>query len=238
MSRVIPIVIAVIAIAALTVVEGIMSERWGDNRLGAYCVTLLDDFPKEIGTWTGIDSEVDAMTQEVAGARGYVSRSYRDSESNKAVGVWLIVGHSRDTADHVPTTCYTGNGFRYGNSKAKYTLTLKDGSQVHFFTALFEKDGPLGVLKERVYWTWFKPNANSGEPVEWIAPDNLRLEVGAAPALYKLYLTTGGAAAEADLDKSDCLDFAQDFFPVVNAALRSANGEIPDDFDPSTVAGI
>lgn len=235
MSRLLPVVIAVVAIAALTVVEGLMSERWADSRLCAYCVTLLDTVPSQIGDWTGVDSEVDDETREVAGARGFVSRTYSNPSTGQTVSVWLIVGHARDTADHQPTTCYGGNGFSGGKSKTKHTLTLDDGSEATFFTALFEKNHPLGTHKERVYWTWFKPETDSGKPVQWVAPDNLRLAIGAAPALFKLYFTTQGEAATEPIEENDALDFAREFLPVVAAALADGNAKIPDDFDPSTV---
>lgn len=238
MSRLLPIVLAVVAIAALTVVEGLMSERWADSRLCAYCVTLLDTVPKQIGDWSGVDSEVTQETQEVAGARGFVSRTYSNSSTGQQVGIWLIVGHARDTADHQPTTCYGGNGFKGGDTKTKHTLTLDDGTEASFFTALFEKQAPLGTLKERVYWTWFKPEIDSGEPVVWRAPGNLRLEIGAAPALYKLYFTTSGEAAEEPIAENDSLDFAREFLPVIGEILSKGNGLIPDDFDASTVPDV
>lgn len=238
MSRLIPIALAVLAIAALTVVEGLMSERWADSRLCAYCATLLNDVPKQIGDWTGVDGEVDDETREVAGARGFVSRTYSNPNTGQSVGVWLIVGHARDTADHQPTTCYGGNGFKGGDTKTKHTLTLGDGSEAEFFTALFKKTNPLGEQKERVYWTWFKPEADSGKPVTWIAPNNLRLAIGAAPALYKLYFTTNGEAAEEPIDENDALDFAREFLPVVGGILNEGNGSIPEDFDASTVPAV
>lgn len=236
MSRLIPIAIAVVAIAALTFVEGSMTERWGDSRLCAYCVTLLDEVPMQIGDWSGTDQEVTAETQEVAGARGFVNRTYRNSNGD-AVGVWLIVGHARDTADHVPTICYAASGFKGGSSKRRASMPLDNGTTAQFFTAKFYKPTEIGELYERVFWTWHHPRLGSEQPVAWVAPDNLRAEIAAAPALFKLYFTTSGSAAEA-VEESICLEFAKEFYPVVNAILTRANDEIPADFDASKVAEI
>lgn len=238
MSRLIPIVIALVAIAALTVVEGTMSERWGDNRLCAYCTTLLDDVPSQIGSWTGTDGEVDDKTREVAGARGYVSRSYTNSATDKRVGVWLIVGHARDTARHTPDICYPYNGFKKTESISKHRLTLPDGRVADFFTTIWGKQNAAGQQLERVYWAWFKPRGNSGNPVSWVAPDNVRMEIAAAPALFKLYFTTSGDDAELPHNEGPCMKFAQEFLSTVDPILQSANGPIPDDFDASTVESI
>jgi len=237
MSRLIPIVIAVVAIAALTFVEGSMTERWGDSRLCAYCVTLLDRVPTQIGEWSGEDAEVTAETQETAGARGFVNRIYTNADGD-SVGVWLIVGHSRDTAEHQPTTCYGGQGFTGGKKTLqRHSMSLSDDSTANFFTAKFSKETAMGVFDQRVFWTWFRPKTDSQEPVAWIAPKNLRTEIAAAPALFKLYFTTSGESAEA-MDKSVCLDFAREFLPVVNGLLAEANGTIPPDFDSSTIVEI
>ncbi len=238
MSRYITISIAVLAIAALTVVEGVMSERWGDNRLCAYCVTLLDDVPKQIGSWTSADSEVDQKTQEVAGARGVVSRTYSNQSTQQNVAVWLIVGHARDTARHTPDVCYGSQGNKRETPIEKHTLTLDDGTSADFFTALFTVKSDVGPIPQRVFWTWFKPNNDSGEPVNWIAPDNVRMEIAAAPALYKMYFTTTGAAAEIEGDDNAGMQFAREFIATVNPILRPANEGIPDGFDASTVKEI
>lgn len=238
MSRIVPILIAVIAIAALTVVEGRLSDRWGDNRLGAYCASLMTDTPNQIGSWIGTDNEVTDEEREGSGAKGYVSRNYVDASGGRQVGVWFIVGHARDTYRHTPDVCYGGNGFAIDDTQTRYDLTLDDGSPASFWTAVFTRTAPGGgEQKQRVFWTWFRPTAGSGEPVKWSVPDGisdiaLRREFSAAPALYKLYFTAGGAAADAGGDESVCMDFAKQFFDAVNPILAPANGPIPDGFTP------
>ena len=59
MVRLIPFVIAVLAIVVLTFVEGSITDRWVDvNQESAYCATLLRQIPKKIGDWEGKDQEV------------------------------------------------------------------------------------------------------------------------------------------------------------------------------------
>lgn len=238
MTRYIPISIAVVAIAALTVVEGVKSERWGDSRLCAYCVTLLDDVPKQVGSWTGEDNEVDGKTQEVAGARGVVSRVYTNPNTQESVAVWLIVGHARDTARHTPDVCYGSQGNKRETPIEKHTLTLGGGTSAEFFTSLFTVKTQAGGIPQRVFWTWFKPVDQSNNQVEWIAPDNVRMEIAAAPALYKMYFTTTGPAAELEGNENAGMKFAREFMAVLNPILQKANTGIPADFDASKVKAI
>lgn len=232
MSRVVPLVIAVLAIGALTVVEGRLTERWGDNRHCAYAATLLDQVPPTIGEWEGEDNEVELLVQEAAGARGYVSRMYKNDRTGKKVGVWFIVGHARDTARHTPNICYKAGGFETERPQQKVTLEREDGVPTEFWTAEFVRSTPLGEQRERVFWTWFKPKLGSEEPVAWLAPDDQRYGFGAAPALYKLYFTTYGEDAAAQED-SVCLEFAKEFLPIVEPIVAEANGAIPADFVPA-----
>ncbi|QDV72372.1 exosortase-associated EpsI family protein [Botrimarina mediterranea] len=238
MTRVIPIVIAILAIVSLTVVEGVMSERWADSRHCGYCASLLDNVPTKIGQWESTDNKVTEVERKGAGARGYVSRTYHSNAKGKDVGVWFIVGHARDTFRHTPDICYGSNGFEMQSDQTRYELPLEDGKQASFFTATFAKpDAMSSGMKQRVFWTWFKPDANSGEPVVWRVPDGmtasaLRYEFAAAPALYKLYFTVSGADAEAAGDESVAMEFAREFLASVEPVIAPANGKIPDGFTP------
>lgn len=238
MTRVIPIVIAVLAIVALTVVEGVMSERWADSRHCGYCATLLDNVPMKIGEWTATENQVTEVERKGAGARGYVSRTYHHPGKDKDVGVWFIVGHARDTFRHTPDICYGGNGFEMQGDQTRYELALEDGKKASFFNATFTKGNAMGgEMKQRVFWSWFKPDADSGEPVVWRVPDGMsssaiRYEFAAAPALYKLYFTVSGAEAEAPGDQSIAMEFAREFLAAAEPVIAPANGAIPDDFVP------
>lgn len=240
MTRIVPIVIAVLAIVALTVVEGVMSERWGDNRLCGYCASLLDNVPKTIGEWTATDNQVTEIERKGSGARGYVSRTYHNDATGKDVGVWFIVGHARDTFRHTPDICYGGNGFTMEGNQARHELPLEDGKKATFFTATFGKSSAMGgEMKQRVFWSWFKPDTGSGEPVVWRVPEGMtssaiRYEFAAAPALYKLYFTVSGPEADSPPDHSVAMVFAREFLATVDPIVAPANGEIPDGFTPKS----
>lgn len=234
MNRLIPVVVAVVAIVLLTIVEGSISDRWSDsNRAAAYCATLLNDIPDTIGDWEGVDEEVTDAVIEVAGAEGFISRDYRNKNTGQRVNVWLIVGHARDTAEHTPDICYPSQGFRQCQKNTQYPITLPNGKEVGFWTAAFEQKVGIQKAASRVFWTWFKP-ALSGEgdvtQVDWVAPENARFHFGSTRALYKLYFTANGVDPEQAPEESVCLEFAGEFITVANEVLKKANNEPPADF--------
>lgn len=238
MLRLIPFAIAALAIAALTFVEGSITDRWVDvNRESAFCSTLLAEVPDVIGDWEGTDEEVDPEIQKTAGAQGYVSRAYRNKVTGRLVDVWLIVGHARDTAEHTPDSCYPSSGFQQKDDNANYTMNVEGETPATFWTAIFHKSSPIGTTANRVYWAWFKPtlggNDDGAATVDWIAPSNPRFHFGSTRALYKLYFTAAAKDVDESPDDSVCLEFADQFLPILNDILAQANDGVPSDYDAS-----
>ncbi len=237
MVRLIPFVIAALAILVLTFVEGSMTDRWVDvNQESAYCATLLDQIPAKIGKWEGADQEVDSLIQKTAGAQGFVSRTYRNKSTDEQVAVWLIVGHARDTAEHTPDICYPSSGFDQSQAIATYPIEVEGEAPAKFFTAIYSKGSTLGKVRDRVFWSWFKPSGEAearGDQVEWIAPENSRFYFGSTRALYKLYFTARAPSGDQDPSDSVCVGFAKEFLPVANSILAKANGGVPEGFKAS-----
>ena len=239
MSRTIPLVIAAIAIVALTYVEGSITDRWVDvNVPSEYCASLLSEVPVTIGDWEGVDEEVDEEIQKTAGAQGYVSRVYKNAKTGQRVDVWLIVGHARDTAEHTPDGCYPSSGFQQKDPNEVHEIQAPEQPTGKFWTAVFQRESALGVSANRVFWAWFKPtlgdsDKGSGESVEWIAPENSRFYFGSTRALYKLYFTAALKDPDQAAGDSVCLDFAAEFLPVVNEILKKANSSVPEDYVPT-----
>lgn len=233
MLRIAPFVIAALLIAAITIVEGSITERWSDvNKRALYCASLLDEVPNQIGDWVGKDTAVEGQTLIVAGAEGFVSRFYAKEGENQGVSVWLIVGHARDTAEHTPDTCYPAQGGVQCQGNDRHEIEI-DGKTVQFWTGVFETKQEFGTSYQRVFWTWFEPQA--GESVAWVAPKGARWYFGSSPALYKLYFTAVDPDDAQPADESLCLEFAKEFMPELNEVLKKANQGVPDDFDPEAV---
>ena len=181
MMRQVPIILGVLALIGLTVAEARMSGRFqGSNMTEEQFVALLKNVPEDIGDWHGDDLPVDEQVKKTAGARGYVSRSYKNSITGEVVTIWLIVGHAKDVMRHTPDVCYPSSGFTTRAPENSLQSFVFDGKNMgDFYTNTFVKEDGTGRQLIRVFWSWFKPNDEG--TVEWKAPKIVRLEFGNAP---------------------------------------------------------
>jgi len=165
--------------------------------------------------------------KKTSGARGYVSREYRNSVTGEKVVVWLIVGHSKDVVRHTPDVCYPSSGFKMRAPRnSRQTFSFEGQPPADFYTNTFIKEDSLGRELVRVFWSWYKPSDDA--TVMWKAPGSVRWEFGNARSLYKLYFSSPMQDIKETTDDSPCLKFAEEFLPVVAKALSTAGMSTPD----------
>jgi Protein of unknown function (DUF3485) len=239
MSRHLPIALAIVLIVGLTVVEAKISDRFqGSNLTAERFSELLALIPLKVGDWVGEDLPVDDEVRQTAGAVGYVSRSYRNAKTGERVGLWLIVGHSRDVCRHTPNICYPASGFKVrAENNSLQSIDVAGLPPAEFWTNTFLKEDSSGREMVRVFWAWYRPQADG--VVKWEAPTNPRWAYGNARALFKLYFTESMRDSNETTDRSSCLRFADVFLPVVDKALgelREGPGETPTIVKPATSA--
>ena len=222
MIRQLPIILGVLALVGFTVAEARMSGRFqGSNMTEERFAALLKKVPMDIGDWHGTDLSVEDQVKKTAGARGYVSRSYRNKITGQEVTIWLIVGHSKDVVRHTPDVCYPSSGFQtMSPENARQTFVFEGQPQADFYTNKFLKEDETGRQLVRVFWSWFKPSADGN--VTWKAPEIVRWQFGNAPSLFKLYFTSRMSDYKETTDGSPCMKFAEVFLPVVDKALSTA----------------
>jgi hypothetical protein len=224
---IVPLILAVVLIAATTVVEGVfLRDRWG--KPGVEAAELGKRFanvPKKIGNWTGIDIPVEEDVQERSGAVNFVSRHYTNSENNHSVDLWLIIGHSRDIIRHTPDICYATSGFNQQGSTLRHTTYYDDDKEARFFTSKFLKEDELVRRLDRVFWAWNHPDI-----MKWDAPEQARYHYGMSTrTLYKIYFTSTVRSDEDTVDKSPAAEFAALILPAIDAALFSEDTAAPVD---------
>lgn len=219
--RYVPIILGVIALVGLTVAEARMSGRFqGSDMTEEQFAALLENVPLDIGDWHGTDQAVGELERETAGARGYVSREYKNTITGERVGIWLIVGHAKDIMRHTPDVCYPSSGFTMRAPENSLQTFVFDGKNMgDFFTNTFTKEDFGGRQLKRVFWSWHKPSEDGG--VEWKAPEIVRWEFGNARSLYKLYFTSDMRDLRETTDESSAMKFAKEFLPVVDKALST-----------------
>ncbi len=222
MIRYLPIVLGVFALVGFTVAEAQMSGRFqGSNMTEEQFAALLKKVPMDIGEWHGTDMPVEEQVKETAGARGYVSRSYRNSVTGDEVSIWLIVGHSKDVMRHTPDVCYPSSGFQTMSPENAHEPFVFEGQpQADFYTNKFLKEDETGRKLVRVFWAWYKPTDDG--KVTWEAPEIVRWRFGNAPSLFKLYFTSQMRDYKENTFESPCMKFAEVFLPIVDKALATS----------------
>lgn len=236
------IVVALVALPLTAVQWKMMDWVWGANTPAVQCAYLMEtEIPREFGDWVGVDRDVSQEILETAGADGYIDRTYTNTRTNQQVSIWLIVGHFRQVARHTPNVCYRAAGYEQVEKESMHKMEVLDLPTSTFRTAKFMINKNGVDLYQRVYWAWWKPEpleeGDSAQDVNiaWAGPEDPRLEFGFCRALYKLYFTAGTTAEERP-DESVCLEFAEEFLPIVHERLRTSgvvmvNEELPEDVD-------
>jgi Protein of unknown function (DUF3485) len=222
MMRQIPIILGVLALIGLTVAEARMSGRFeGSSMTEEQFASLLKNVPMEIGDWKATELPVSDEVRETAGARGYVSREYKNTITGDRVNVWLIVGHAKDVIRHTPDICYPSSGFTMRAPENSLQSFVFDGQNLgDFFTNTFVKADETGRRLVRVFWSWHKPNEEGA--VEWKAPEIVRWEFGNARSLFKLYFSNDMKDYRETTEESSSMKFAKEFLPKLDMALTTA----------------
>lgn len=222
MMRQLPVILGVLVLVGLTVAEARISGRFQDSTVTQeQFAALLKNVPMDIGDWHGTDLPVEEQVKLTAGARGYVSRSYKNSITGEVVTIWLIVGHSKDVMRHTPDICYPSSGFVTRAPENSIQSFVFDGKSMgNFYTNTFVKEDLGGRQLVRVFWSWCKPSDD--DKVEWKAPKIVRREFGNTPSLYKLYFTSNMRSFRETTEESVCMKFAKEFLPVVDKALSTS----------------
>jgi hypothetical protein len=207
MNQILAMVIALSAIAGVTVYEGLRFEFWNTTdpeELNRFA-TRLDAVPKSFGDWSSEAAEVDETQLAAAEIRAHVSRNYVNSKSGAKVNVFLVCGKTHPMAIHSPDQCYGAAGFAQGDPSRKYVEA--NGRVAEFWSSRFTRDMNLEQQALDIVWGW------AGDDGVWQAPTNPRPHFSNKNALYKLYLITEpGSDADAN-------EFLEAFLPVLDQRL-------------------
>jgi len=218
-KAVIPIVAAAVLLVACTIAQGLLTERWMRlpehaqvqsfvNRLNA-----KPGLPMTIGDWVGEDQEMDPRERDVAGIRGYISRTYTNTQTDERVSMMLVCGGFMHIAKHTPEMCYPAQGYTQEEATATYGVATSSDAAADFKTTIFKKENDHGLERIRVFWSWNYAG-------NWVAPASARWSLRGRPALYKLYLISALPGREMQLaDRSPCVKFAREALPQLAPLL-------------------
>lgn len=207
---------AVALVAAVTVLQGLWTDRWGGRDVGSAlkrdAAILERVFPERFGDWE-FETEMTSDPRELerAGAVGHIARQYRNVRTKSRVSAFVVCATPHDASGHTPDRCYPGAGFEIGESEHRQTVPLADGRKAETFTGTFRKHGQT----LRVFWTY-------GVDGEWVAPQIARIELAGTDAVYKLYVIIDETRIPGAQSMQACLDFLRALLPTLNEAVAAA----------------
>ena len=216
-----PVVVAVLLLVAVTAVQGVLTDRWtsGDmaEELRKTAVTLEQNFPRSFGDWEAEQElETDPRQMEVAGAVGHISRLYRNKVTGQQVSTFVVCATPHDASGHTPDRCYPGAGFEIAEQEHRQSVPLSDGRTAETFTGTFRKQGQT----LRIFWTY-------GVDGTWVAPQIARIELAGKPAVNKLYAIVDETSDQDGSAMAACVDFLATILPIFDQAVVAAAGDSP-----------
>lgn len=216
MRRFLPLVCALVLLAGSGVGQRLWSGAWSLSNEPAAAAARLEAVPLTVGDWEAMDKPLDKRQLDRAEATGSLSRLYRQRGSGAEVSVLIICGRPGPVCVHTPDICYAGLGFQVAGAESRYKYEGDDAPAAEFVAANFEKTDAIGKERLRIYWGW---KGGSG----WLAPNNPRLALGAAKALYKIYLVYRPLPGTELTAKDPCQDLMRDLLPELEKALSPAS---------------
>lgn len=220
------LLVAVIVVAALTLLSGIihgrMSNRWGPSPdLVAVGNTLEEKLPRQFGDWQHVATgEMSDTIVEVLQCTGYVVASYRDT-AGETVDVAILVGPPGPISVHVPEICYSSREYAVQEARQLASFPVRpdptresekaERPDDELWSMTFRSNDPGGDIL-RVYYAW---SAGKG----WTAAENPRFSFMWAPYLYKIQLAAHLPLGADPVTDDPCRRFLEEFLPAVRRAL-------------------
>src|SRR4051794_15054151 len=111
MMRLLPVLTAMLLVAAYGIAEGVWTNRWSSADATERAAARLADVPRTVGAWEGTDAPLDPRQVVQAELVGYTMRRYVHRETGASVSVLLVCGRPGPISAHTPEMCYPGAGF-------------------------------------------------------------------------------------------------------------------------------
>jgi len=145
-------------VAALVLGSGAV-RHWQALRVDKYMAAgkespfPLAEVPMELGTWTGVATELDARIVAATGSTDHVTRHYVDQRTGVALDVILLYGPTSDIFIHSPELCYPKAGYATGGDSSERAVPFAGGSAPFKSLAYRKGDAAQPEIQE-VYYSW------------------------------------------------------------------------------------
>ena len=205
MLRLIPVVVASLAVIACGVVHGFWTDRWVKAAEPDRAGKRYADVPLTIGDWEG--QAIDSKSSQGDEITGWLQRRYRNRKTNETVLIALVCGRPGPVSIHTPDVCYGASGYNVGTP---HRVSVP-GNKGEFWTADAVKPSATGDTRLRLYWGW---NDGGG----WQAADNARQTYPRSHVLHKLYVIRELTTQQKD-DNEPCLKFMRALVPALDQTV-------------------
>jgi len=178
MSRLVPLLTVVAAVALSGIVHGTCTDRWG--RAGAIekSVSRLQAVPLTVGDGDGQGSELSAREVALAEIDGYLRRRYVNRRTGAVVSLLVMCGRRGPVSVHAPDVCYAGAGHAEVGPASRYSCPTEPGAD--FKVRQFRNRNVTRPTLLRIVYGW-------GAGGVWSAPKHPRVAFAREPVLiYEL----------------------------------------------------
>ena len=203
--------VALLLVASFGVAEGLWTGRWAPSEVLDRAAARVADVPRSLGEWEGADADLDAREVALAKLRGHLRRTYTHRQTGETVTVMLLCGQPGPISVHTPDVCFQGQGSVMAGAPKRETIAADDPS-AEFWSARFERSGPVGTEASVALWGW----SSDGR---WEAADRPRVRYARAPFLYKLYVIRPLRNSAKEANDPALSEFLGLFLPAARAAL-------------------
>jgi EpsI family protein len=130
-----PVVVAAMTASLLMLVSGsgyrVLAARLaGPVGTEPIAPAKMDQFPSQIGDWTGREVPLDKAIVRATDTDAHLSRAYSRHDGLDSVYLYIACGvKARDLMPHRPEVCYTGNGWTL-EVRRSIEVPLSDGSKL------------------------------------------------------------------------------------------------------------
>lgn len=209
-------VIAIVALAVLTLLSGIlhgrMTNRWGLSDSMSAAARNVEQLPANFGHWRGAgDEPLSDNVVKILECAGYMLRTYVNEATGEQVKAAVLTGPSGTMAVHTPELCYSSRNYTLDGQRTVVEIPRADGAADSFWTVIF-RGNDVNAQSLRVYYAW-----STGD--RWAAAEDPRFSLAGSPAAYKIQVAAmvppGSEAGEGDV----CRRFLEDFLPEVRKRL-------------------
>jgi Protein of unknown function (DUF3485) len=216
MGRILAVSLALAAILASGIVQGVWTDRWGVSNEPAASAARLAQVPTAIGSWIGEEqtplSNRDLAIGEIS---GFLTRTYSSGQAK--LSVLILCGRPGPISVHTPDVCFVGSGQDLVSKKTQ-AFTIDDGPPQEFTIGNFRTSEADGTSHSRAFWAW---SANG----DWSSPRYPRFAFAGKNALYKLYIVRSMARADEPIAEDPVLDFLKVFVPQLRKTLFGLSNE-------------